>query len=175
MSNADDFLDANGFEKHPTAKFPTIGTFYAGPIVDVPRVVNTVDKLKPVDPATGAKPRSDKLVINLADRQTGQVVTLWAKGAMLAAIKAAIDAASAKDGRTGANGYRISQAQGGQLVIKFVAEGAAPEPGMSPPKLFECLYVPPATPVAPTSADAALQAAPTVAPAGADLSSLING
>ena len=146
MSDIDvnDFLTASGA---PTAKFTDIGDTHKGTVI-------SSEVRQQTEFGTGApltwddgRPRLE-LVVTIDTIDTGDTGDhdtterrIFAKGAMLTAIKAAV-----KEG-----GGRLLN--GGELTVRYTGDGEQKTRGFNPPKLYKAKYVPPAATPAPSVAD----------------------
>jgi hypothetical protein len=153
--DANDFLMGGGVK---SASFPTVGTTVTGPIVRKPEVRQQTD-LTTGEPKTfsNGDPML-QLVVQIgtdqrdpADPADDGVRGLYIKGAMLAAVRAAVRAAGAK-------GLEV----GGILTVTYTSDGTVAKRGFNPPKLYSATYQPPTSSAA---ADAFLGAAAPTTPA----------
>ncbi len=118
--------------KTPSAKFLTIGTIHKGKVV-------RREQLPQKDIHTGVPlTYSDgntkmQVAIEIAPLDGTENITIWAKGAMLHAIKAAIKAAGAPTLETG-----------GTLAVKYTGDGTPKTAGFNAPKEYVAQYVSPA-------------------------------
>lgn len=120
MSDQDDLL-AGGGPKMPTLKFEKIGDTHAG-------VVQDVKKLEDRDPAGTKKtwPNGDPkfvYVITIVDPTVG-VANIWARGAMITAIREA------------ANKAGVTELIGNKIAVKYSGDGEK-KAGFNAPKLFQ--------------------------------------
>jgi hypothetical protein len=119
MSDEQDLL-AGGGPKLPSLKFEKIGDVHSGIVLDV-------KKLEDRDPAGVAKtwPNGDPkfvYVINLKTENNGDSA-LWARGAMITAIREAAKQAS------------VTELVGNKLNVKYTGDGEK-KAGFNAPKLF---------------------------------------
>jgi hypothetical protein len=119
MSDEQDLL-AGGGPKLPSLKFEKIGDVHSGIVLDV-------KKLEDRDPAGVAKtwPNGDPkfvYVINLKTENNGDSA-LWARGAMITAIREAAKQAS------------VTELTGNRISVKYSGDGEK-KAGFNAPKLF---------------------------------------
>lgn len=132
-SDPNDFLLSGGV---PSAKFPEIGTVVKGTVLSAE--VNQQRDFDSGEPKTydDGNPMMQMVVTLATDERDPDVDgddgtrKLYVKGAMLAAVRTALRAASA----------RIEP--GGTLVVKYVADGTPSKKGLNPPKQYEAAYKP---------------------------------
>ena len=118
-------------ERNPSARFGAIGDTYKGKIA-------RVGEFSGVNDLNGKHETSVVIDIETADG----TFTLWARthldGAVVPnGITRAIADAVRQAGRSGLPEV------GGQLAVKYEADGQASKAGMSPPKLYRAQYQPP--------------------------------
>ena len=121
MSDEKDLL-AGGGPKLPTLKFEKIGDVHTGIVLDV-------KKLEDRDPAGVAKtwPNGDPkfvYVITLKTETGDGDANVWARGAMITAIREAAKLAT------------VTELTGNKLSIKYSADGEK-KTGFNPAKLFQ--------------------------------------
>ena len=121
MSDEQDLL-AGGGPKLPSLKFENIGDVHTG-------VVTDVKKLEDRDPAGVAKtwPNGDPkfvYVISLKTETGDGDANVWARGAMITAIREAAKLAT------------VTELTGNKLSIKYSADGEK-KAGFNPAKLFQ--------------------------------------
>jgi len=121
MSDEKDLL-AGGGPKLPTLKFEKIGDVHTGIVLDV-------KKLEDRDPAGVAKtwPNGDPkfvYVITLKTETGDGDCNVWARGAMITAIREAAKLAT------------VTELTGNKLSIKYSADGEK-KAGFNPAKLFQ--------------------------------------
>jgi len=119
MSDEQDLL-AGGGPKLPSLKFEKIGDVHSG-------IVTDVKKLEDRDPAGVAKtwPNGDPrfvYVITLKTEKNGDA-NLWARGAMITAIREAAKQAS------------VTELTGNRISVKYSGDGEK-KSGFNAPKLF---------------------------------------
>lgn len=152
--DVNDLINSGGA---PTAKFPTIGTKHVGRIVATK--VQQATEYGTNTPKTydNGDPIMEAVITIATDEHDADIDNddgtraLYAGGAMLAAIRAAVRAA-------GASGLEI----GGTLAVLYDSDGTPSKPGYNPPKQYRAQYVAP-EPVNDLLADTAAPAAPQVA------------
>lgn len=134
-----DFLNQGSGSGFPGVKFPEIGAEVKGKLVSKPRVV----------PVTNDGETENVLIVEIhttVDAYTGtkqagytkindETVSLWVrrKGWLLGAIRDAVSEA-------GASGLE----EGGELHVRYTADGQASKATWTPPKLYKAKYTPPA-------------------------------
>ncbi len=121
MSDEKDLL-AGGGPKLPTLKFEKIGDVHTGIVLDV-------KKLEDRDPAGVAKtwPNGDPkfvYVITLKTETADGDANVWARGAMITAIREAAKLAT------------VTELTGNKLSVKYSADGEK-KAGFNPAKLFQ--------------------------------------
>jgi hypothetical protein len=135
MTIADDALDLLANGGSPAAKFESPGDKTTGKVV-------SAQKRQQADYGTGAPKFYDdgnpmwEVVITVDtgedDGKGDTCRRLFARGAMLKAVREALHEANAK------------LEVGGELVVKYTEDGEPPKKGFNPPKLFKAKYTPPA-------------------------------
>lgn len=148
MSYDDDLRDVNSFLMGgaKSATFPTIGTKIQGKIVEPkPKKIDVLDPKtrKPEYWDNGNK--KEQILVTLQtnerdpqDDQDDGLRRLFMKGNLQNAVAAAVRAAGAK-----------GIALGGIISVEYVSDGVKPGPGLSPPKEYKAVYIPPKEPVVP--------------------------
>lgn len=151
----------------PTAKFPEVGTLHKGRIIA--SAVQQATEYGTNEPKTWSNgdPVWEAVITIATDERDAEIDNddgtrrIYASGAMLAAIRTAVQVAGAK-------GIEV----GGVLAVKYDHDGTPSKPGFNPPKQFVAQYLAPdpvndllgATAPAAAPAQPAPQQAAPVAP-----------
>lgn len=143
------------------AKFETIGTTHKGTVI-------SRETRQQKDYATGTPKTWDdgqpmmEVVIGLQPADS-ELVTLYVRGKMLGAVKEAVAKST-----TGLPIERRTVEIGGQLAVKYYADGEPSKAGFTAPKLYQAQYAPPAATVVKGDDLLAAPATPAAAPIEAD-------
>jgi hypothetical protein len=134
MTIADDALDYLSRDSAPAAKFETIGDTVKGKVL-------SAEKRQQTDYGTGAPKFYDngdpmwEVVITIASADADDDDNrrrIFARGALLKAVREALKEAESK------------LEVGGELTVRYTADGEPPKKGFNAPKLFKAKYVAPA-------------------------------
>jgi hypothetical protein len=117
-----------------SAKFPEIGTSYAGEVLDVRVTDQTNFDTGAVETWADGRPKK-MLIVSLQtkiqeDDDDDGVRTIYAKGGIYTAIRDAV--------------RKTGIAPGGKLAVKYDSNGTPSKKGFNPPKIYKARYEPPA-------------------------------